>query len=201
MISFEQNEICDCGRLRAKRHCTKCGSASGYALSKQATVQNPDTGILMDVNVYRCRNCNHYYNDLDRANNCRAPERTTVKQAKETEKRTLAEEYMTRVKRGEKLDYIDQLKFRASVGITYDAFVTLTKAAMKTAGIKEPLVVDTQAQEETAEIQIPTDPQIEQMKNQAQQYQSKTDLVKELIESAKKYVPKAPPPNSTEGFK
>lgn len=200
MINFELNDICDCGRPRAKRHCVKCGSASGYALSKKANLPNPNTGIFEDVNVYRCRNCNSFYNDFDRMNNCNAPERMTVKDSKEAAKHALAAEYMARVKRGEKLDHIDQLKFRGAVGMTYEAFLQLTNAALKAAGVSMPVDTPIEKVGMNREITLSTE-EVEQMKKQAVDYQTKQNEYKDLIERAKNYKPTPPPPNSTEGFK
>jgi len=198
MISFEQDEICFCGRLKAKCHCTKCGSSAGYALSKRATVQNPETGVFEEVNVYRCRKCNNFYNESDRKYSCRAPEYQSQQEIKKQEKDALAKELMDRVRRNEKLDHIDKLRFRKAVGMTYEAFMILVEAGKKSLEIT---TLSTPQPKEETEILGISETEAQQMQQQATQFQSTRDRFKEIIENAKKYKPKAPPPSGVEGFK
>jgi hypothetical protein len=66
-------EPCKCGRSLVRRHCPKCGSATGYAIKKLTKRINPQSGSLQEYQTYRCRNCNLYYDELQWQSECQAP--------------------------------------------------------------------------------------------------------------------------------
>lgn len=122
MTSNNELELCDCGRPRLRRHCPSCGLATGYALKDKVKMRNPATGLEEEVNQYRCRNCNRYYNDFDREFNCKAPIVTRKNIQKEQANKITADELQARVMAGEELDHNDQLKFRRLCGFRYEEF-------------------------------------------------------------------------------
>jgi len=68
----EELKLCLCGRRADQLHCPHCGWADVRALvSKQRYAIQAD-GSERVINVYRCRKCGDYFDQIELETNCRA---------------------------------------------------------------------------------------------------------------------------------
>lgn len=70
--TVELKGLCICGRLKAKLHCTACGSADTRGFAHKVRIRLKD-GTRMTLRKYRCRRCGQAFTDYER-NNCQAPQ-------------------------------------------------------------------------------------------------------------------------------
>jgi hypothetical protein len=79
MVELQEDETalqCQCGRMLTKRHCPRCGSTRGYALSSEGYECPFDfgDGVLTNVvvSMFRCTNCNKCYDEVEWLTACKA---------------------------------------------------------------------------------------------------------------------------------
>lgn len=74
-VNVASNELCGCGRPKARTHCPKCGSMQLRALASKRDYVTRDNGQTVILMVYRCRTCGLLFNDDDCQLRCTAPAR------------------------------------------------------------------------------------------------------------------------------
>ena len=149
---------CHCGRNKNKRHCPSCGRAKTYAYKNKTERLHPETGIYIEVTVFRCEACGRNFDDLDWRYTCQAPILTTS--LKKEKEEITAKLMLDRAMANEKFGENDKRSFKRLTKLNYDQFMSTFKQ-LDEKRIKHALdkfdedssVIKTQAKAETMEEQ------------------------------------------------